>query len=413
MTTYRSNRLRRWNTVVMVVLGLCVMVGAGAVSESSLGAPGSAGASLVVTWSPTCETPPPDAEMALDDAAGLWSGWISSTVPIEVSACWTPNLSGGDTLGTGMPTGYIKNFVGAPLADVQYPIALANALSGVDLRPSSGDIVLSFKSSAAWTFDTTMHAPGVGEDFVTVALHELGHGLGFISNMYVDYSVGFCGDGIYGSLYPCPTPYDWFMVDSTGTPLLDTKTPDPRDLGDRLKSDANFGGPNTLAANGASAATLYTPALFSFGTSLSHLDPATFGDGINALMTPSYSGVARHPGPVTLAMMQDMGWLRADAPNVIAVGETTAVVGQASSWDATLVWPAYAGQPLTYTWMATGHADVVHAGLGVTDTVTLAWTQPGRKVIVITATGEGVSTSATAMVAVRYQVHLPLVIRGL
>ena len=398
MITYSSNRLHRLKIVVLGMLGLCLMMGVQiethAASASSPDAPGAVGAFFNVTWSSTCETPPPEAETALAYAAGLWSGWISSTVPIEVSACWTPNLSGGDTLGTGMPTGYVRNFANAPLVDVQYPIALANALAGVDLNPVRGDMTLAFKSDVAWSF--AVAGSGSGMDFIGVALHELGHGLGFIGNMYVDYSVGFCGDGIYGALYPCPTPYDWFAVDSTGTPLLEYKTPDPRDLGDRLKSDANFGGPNTLAANGASAAKLYTPGSFSFGSSLSHLDQTTFGGGENKLMTPSYSGMARHPGPVTLAIMQDIGWLRADDTlNVATSGPRVVGVKQTAMLTADLVGPDDVGQPVTYTWEVEDQTPVVHPGLTDGDSVTFTWTSAGEKRVTLTAADGPVSTYAT------------------
>jgi hypothetical protein len=59
------------------------------------------GATFNITWSSSCHTPPAEAVAALEYAAGLWGTWISSTVPIEVTACWTDNLSGGDALGAG------------------------------------------------------------------------------------------------------------------------------------------------------------------------------------------------------------------------------------------------------------------------------------------------------------------------
>ena len=254
----RSGILRNKMRVVIVILAIF----SNAIPiQPIIGAAGTTGATFDVTWSSGCQMPPAEAVTALEYAAALWGAWLSSTVPIEVTACWTPDLSGGDTLGTGMPTEYIRNFPGAPLVDTAYPIALANALSGSDLNPAHMDMTLQFKSDVTWSFVTTPHrtAPAANEDFVTVALHELAHGLGFTGNMYEDYNIGFCGDGLYGYLYPCPTPYDWFVVDSAGVPLLNYHTPDPRELGTRLKSDANFGGPNTSVANGGTAAKLYTP----------------------------------------------------------------------------------------------------------------------------------------------------------
>lgn len=228
------------------------------------------GATINVTWT-GCETPPANAVTALDYAAGIWSALISSTVTIEMSACWTatPICAG---VACGDTAAYLRNFSGAPLVDTYYPIALANALAGEDLDPTKPDMTISFASGADWSFETTTPSP-TGIDFVSVALHEMAHSLGFIGNMYESYNVGFCGNGPYGFLYPCPTPYDRFAVDSEGIALFSYLIPDPRELGTRLKSDANFGGPNTIVANGGAAAKLYTPTTWEQGSSLSHLDP--------------------------------------------------------------------------------------------------------------------------------------------
>jgi len=312
------------------------------------------GATFDILWleGGSCAPPPAEAVTALEYAAGLWGTWLSSTVPIEVSVCWTPNLDGGDTLGTGAPDKYVANSPNAPLMNMSYPVALANALSGSDLYPSLGDMTLHFKSDVDWgyvTATTHLATPAASEDFVTVALHELAHGLGFIGNMYVEYNVGFCG----GYLYPCPTPYDWFVVDSNGVSLLDHLDVNPLILGALLKSDANFSGPNAVAANAGTPAKLYTPSYWQPGSSLSHLDPITFQSSEDHLMLPSI-GMARHPGPVTLGIFQDMGWLRADGmPNAVIAGPRIVGVGSATPFTGTLLWDGYTGQPITYTWTAT------------------------------------------------------------
>jgi len=366
------------------------------------------GATFNITWSTGCETPPADAVTALDYAASLWGTWISSTVPIEVSVCWTSTPSGGDALGTGMPSKYIYNFSGAPLVNTAYPIALANALTGSDLDLTRGDMTLQFKSDEDWSYvTTTMHlaAPTATYDFVAVALHELAHGLGFIGNMYEDSNVGFCGNGLYWSFYgSCPTPYDRFAVDSAGVALLSYLPNAPYTLAARLKGDANFGGPNTNATNGGTAAKLYTPMNWQRGSSLSHLDPTAFGSSVNHLMTPFYSDVTRHPGPVTLAIFQDMGWLRADGvPNVVTSGPLFIGAKQVVSMTGGLVWSGYAGQPITYTWTATEQITVTHPGLTTGDNVTFTWETPGEKRIALTAT-DGVTAAHATRTALVYGV---------
>ncbi len=306
-----------------------------------------------------------------------------------------------------MPTQYIRNFSGAPLIGTAYPIALANALNGSDLYPALGDMTLQFKSDTTWSFvltPTHLTAPVAGEDFVAVALHELAHGLGFVGNMYADYNIGFCGDGPVGFLYPCPTVYDWFVVDGEGVALLDYHPAQLDVLGARLQSDANFGGPNTVAANGGTAAKLYTPGTWQVGSSLSHLDLTTYEYSLNRLMTPSYGGNTRHPGPVTLAIFQDMGWLRADGvPNVVTSGPRIVGAGSATPFTGTLLWSGYTSQPITYTWTPAGQDPLVRPDLADSDTVTLTWDTPGEKAITLTAT-DGDASASSMRAALVYNV---------
>lgn len=381
-TRINSRRLLAWLLIPILLISSATL----SVARAAAATP-EAGAPFTITWSTACATPPAEAVAALDYAAGLWGTWISSTVPIAVSACWTPNLTGGDALATGMPTEYVRNFPAAPLLNTAYPIALANALSGRDLNPARGDMTLQFKSDVAWSY-ATARGLTAGEDFIAVALHELAHGLGFAGNLYADYGVGFCGDGLYGALYPCPTPYDWFAVDSSATPLLDYFAANDRyALAARLTSDARFGGPNAVAAYG-SAPKLYTPATWAWGSSLSHLDQTTFTGTANRLMTPSYSGVTRHPGAATLGIMQDLGWSRADGvANLATAGAQVVGVGQTASFTGTLAWPAYAGQNVTYTWTATERTPIIHTGAKTVDSASLTWNTPGEKRITLTAAG--------------------------
>jgi hypothetical protein len=357
------------------------------------------GATINVTWQAGCDTPPAGAVTALDYAAGIWGAFISSTVSIELSACWTatPNCGG---IACGDTTAYLRNFSGAPMVDTYYPVSLANALAGQDLDPARPDMSISFDSDADWSFETSTPSPS-GMDFVSVALHEMGHGLGFVGHMHESYNVGFCGNDAYAYLYPCPTAYDRLAVDDEGIALLSYLTPDPRELGTRLENDANFGGPNASAANGGVPAKLYTPATWVQGSSFLHLDLDTFQVGENWLMTPAYSpGTAiRHPGPLTLAIFQDLGWLRADdAPNLSVSGLRAVGLGREAAFEAGLDWAGSAGQAITYTWALTDGDVITHTASGLSDTATLSWTVPGFKSIAATASVSAALASATRLV---------------
>jgi hypothetical protein len=101
---------------------------------------------------------------------------------------------------------------------------------------------------------------------------------------------------------------------SGGSRLIDTAVygnPSPA-LGAALTSGSvHFGGANAMSANGGARAKLYAPGPWQQGSSLSHLDEAAFPTGtVDALMTPFLSNgeVLHATGPVTLALLRDIGW---------------------------------------------------------------------------------------------------------
>jgi hypothetical protein len=135
----------------------------------------------------------------------------------------------------------------------------------------------------------------------SVILHEVAHGLGFLSADVYDKFFG------YGSIDQ-PTPFDAYIQTPDGRRLADMPTPS-LELGKTLTAPLHWIGENGKRANGGEKIKMYTPAVYEPGSSVSHLDEATYSkSGPDAVMTPNLDAgeVFHQPGPLLLAMMEDM-----------------------------------------------------------------------------------------------------------
>ena len=146
-------------------------------------------------------------------------------------------------------------------------------------------------------------------------LHELGHGLGFISSLSgvtydsngnpIDNGLGYWGAG--GSYY---LVFDKYAQDLAGTSVINYQSGSSA-LGHVLRSqNLYWGGPDGVAANNGVRPKLYAPSAWEDGSSGSHLDENTYPAGsINALMTPVLNnGESIHdPGPIVKGVLRRHG----------------------------------------------------------------------------------------------------------
>ncbi|HET9208747.1 MAG TPA: hypothetical protein VFR03_00025, partial [Thermoanaerobaculia bacterium] len=143
---------------------------------------------------------------AVQFAASLVGNLLNSPVPIRIGVRFD-SLGGSATsalLGHGGPVTLYHDFPGAPRPSTWYPVALANKLAGTDLDNGIGnDIELVLNSDVDgpvvlgahrfyYGFDGAVPAGDVS--LVTVAVHEILHGLGF--NTSLDLSTGAKLDGL-------------------------------------------------------------------------------------------------------------------------------------------------------------------------------------------------------------------------
>jgi len=276
---------------------------------------------------PVNPSEPGPEQVAFQFAVDIWETLLDSPVPIRVDANWV-NL-GANTLGSASPTFYAQ-VPGQP--NTLFAAALAESIIGTELNgPNSVDIVCNFNAQfGSWYFGTDGNTPFLQTDFVSVVLHELGHGLGFLGFGIELNDMGFIRRDPSGQSVSATSSFasTWdLFIDSEdifGNPasiLDETQFPDPSAimLAQFESDNLTCNSPIAVAQNGgvppSTEGALENPpnsGNFEFrpGSSYSHWDETTFNNTPTALMTPFLSnGEAIHdPGTVTLGFMEDMGW---------------------------------------------------------------------------------------------------------
>ena len=255
-------------------------------------------------WGQSCGAFPEEAQAAFQAAAAIWANTVRSSVPITITACWA-NLNSAYVLGYSGGGSLWRDFSNAPRSSTWYAKALANSLAGADFDSSSQDMYITYNSGFAWYYGTDGNPPVGLYDLVTVAAHEIAHGLNFAGS--ADYSGG---TGSYGYGTGFPNIYDIYMKSGDGTPLTSYANPSSA-LGTLLTSgDLWFDGANAKAGNGGALVKMYAPSSWAGGSSYSHLDYSTFAGTPNSMMVYAIgSGSANHStGTVAPGLLKDLGW---------------------------------------------------------------------------------------------------------
>jgi hypothetical protein len=245
----------------------------------------------------------PQAKAAFQHAVDIWASQITSSVPIVVDASFA--ALGQNVLGSAGSTYGVRDFAGAPISGTFYQAALANKIAGTDLFPDHTDIEASFSNEASWYYGLDGNPDFAQYDFVSVALHELGHGLGFGGTASVSGGLGTWGSN------GRPRIYDRFVQNGLGQTLISLPSGTVA-LAAILTGDSLFwNGANGIAANGGAMPRMYAPASWDQGSSFSHLDESTYEPGNpNSLMTPAIgqAEAVHDPGPIARGVFTDMGW---------------------------------------------------------------------------------------------------------
>jgi hypothetical protein len=254
--------------------------------------------------------------IAMQFAADIWGAALTSAVPITVNVTFDPLTCSASSavLGSAGTNTVHADFPGAIEPSTWYVQALANKLAGVDLVPSTADIRARFNSvlgngcplPVSWYYGLDA-SPGGGEiDFVSVALHEIGHGLGFAATTSLSTGEKFLG---------LDDAYTRRLEDhDLGAYYVDL-TDDERVAASTSVSSLHAVGPQVIATSGSLVSgvdanghvEMYAPDPQQPGSSVSHFSNAL---SPNDLMEPSYTG-PNHSVTLSRALLGDEGW---DAP---------------------------------------------------------------------------------------------------
>ena len=252
--------------------------------------------------------------IAFQAAANVWAGLLSSSVTIRVagqftSLSCTPTFG---TLGSAGPAKIFRDFSGAPVASTWFSVAEGNALHGSDLDPGTDDINANFNSdlgtpgcltSTSWYYGLDGN-PGTGQiDFMSVLIHELGHGLGFLT--FVDLVTGAKNSGFN----------DIFMLNlenhGASPPDYPSMTNAQRVAASTSTGNLHWTGANVRAASGVLTAgrvgdhvQMYSPNPQEPGSSVSHWAKEATP---NQVMEPQYTGPLHSP-VLELPLFKDIGW---------------------------------------------------------------------------------------------------------
>jgi hypothetical protein len=251
--------------------------------------------------------------IAFQRAADIWAGLIASAVTIQVGATFDPLPCNATSaiLGAAGPVSVVRDFAGALRANTWYPIALANALRGSDLDADDVDIGATFNSTIGttcafpnvWYYGLDASPPGSQIDFVSVVIHELCHGLGFLT--FVNLTSGAKLMGLNDTFMVNlerhgASPSDYPSMTNTQRAAANTDKGNLHWVGDNVKESSGV----LTAGKVGDHVRMFAPNPVQTGSSVSHWDRVL---APNQIMEPTYTEPLHNP-VLELPLFQDIGW---------------------------------------------------------------------------------------------------------
>lgn len=265
-------------------------------------------------------------QIVFERALETWEALVESSLEIRVGASFEPLAcnSVSAVLGSAGPESFFRDFVGAPQAATWYPVALANHLAGVDMDPGGEHIGAAFSSSldegclggvSGWYYGLDGNAPSGKIELLSTVLHEIAHGLGFLS--LVNLSTG-------GKFFGFDDAYMRNLENHSTGVLYPAMSNAERVAASINTGNLHWIGPNVVAASGVLSAgvdpmghvQMYAPSPAQSGSSVSHFSTTLSPDEV---MEPFATVTSMLP--MTVALMQDLGWTIACGDGAVVAPE--------------------------------------------------------------------------------------------
>ncbi|NRA30130.1 MAG: hypothetical protein HRU11_07685 [Parvularculaceae bacterium] len=259
-----------------------------------------------------------EAQADFENAVAVWERCLVSDAPIKIVA---------SSIKRG-PTGFanhnsVRNKRYLPKRGVWYPTALASALRG--RRVTEQDDMNVFLKEAGdgdnWHFSQDDPISEGKVDFINVAMHEIAHGLGVSSVIFVPWegepiaSIGRPDEFVdfFEWSFPfreqdgTPEVYDTFLKLADGRRITKDFPEPSLELTYAVANPTiHFDGKHAVAANGGYPVGV-TPL------NVSHI-PAFPRRATPIMLADSGQGESiRHPDKILLGMLRDLGWTITDA----------------------------------------------------------------------------------------------------
>lgn len=188
----RAPRLRRWLPIAAIVGSYGSSAQAEVTFEVALRDPAGYGFFDPLPVAPVGDNPGTtlgeQRVAALHAALDIWSRALEGAVPVRIGASFLASVSCAVAAGAE-PERYVSGEVGLD-ARFAYPVALAERILGRDVNAGGVDIELFFNEQfcelrSQWYLGLDGQPESNEIDFVTIALHELAHGLGLTTRASV------------------------------------------------------------------------------------------------------------------------------------------------------------------------------------------------------------------------------------